>query len=123
MEKVLILSTFPSPYPQSCVALGQRWIAYPSNQSISNFNKPPPTASDKLVEVAKDMFMFGNCFIVIVLHIICAMTFISLGQKTLTEYMYSSDSGQASKNEITDPDHSGAAGTVSIHRKIGTNCF
>jgi hypothetical protein len=97
MEKVFNHPTFPSPSPYGVLALGSRWVAYPGNELISSGSRSH-SASDKLVEVAKD-----------VVKDIASGLYL-LGVKTFSTINNDQLSTSPKSQEITDPEY---AGTVS----------
>eukprot|EP01114_Cavostelium_apophysatum_P014619 TRINITY_DN3834_c0_g1_i3.p1 TRINITY_DN3834_c0_g1~~TRINITY_DN3834_c0_g1_i3.p1 ORF type:complete len:627 (-),score=105.11 TRINITY_DN3834_c0_g1_i3:115-1995(-) len=103
MKTVVTLNCFASPMPYcGAAALGPRWIAYPGNQPVHT--NRTQSASDKFVEVAKDV---AKDF---------AASIYQLGQKTIAEYMYPNDPPQVSSApKSVNQEAEQAAGTVVIY--------
>jgi hypothetical protein len=113
MEKVISLNYYGSTAINSSsgiVALGDRWLAYPGTQPLPATPPAAPSAatasstsvatqftSDKMLEVAKDV----------------ASGLYYLGQKTLAEYIYHSESANSGTASSAATAESEGAGTVS----------
>lgn len=112
MDKVLSLSTFPSPTKSHAVmALGSRWLAYASDEPLPRSAEPEPTALDRVVETASTAATD------------VAHTLLDFGKKTLNAYWWGeSDAGdggalgaQAAEYATpTTPEQDARAGAVKV---------
>jgi hypothetical protein len=105
MEKLVTLNTYPNvSNSMGVVALGSRWIAYPGNQVISgrNITNNQISASDKIVEVAKDVAKD------------LASGLYYFGKKTFQDYIYNDQNTNNTSNSQDTPEAytSEYAGTV-----------
>jgi hypothetical protein len=112
MDKVLSLSTFPSPTKSHAVmALGSRWLAYASDEPLPRSAEPEPTALDRVVETASSAATD------------VAHSLLDFGKKTLNAYWWGeSDAGDgaaigaqaAEYASPTTPEQDARAGAVKV---------
>jgi hypothetical protein len=114
MDKVLSLSTFPSPTKSHAVmALGSRWLAYASDEPLPRSAEPEPTALDRVVETASSAATD------------VAHSLLDFGKKTLNAYWWgesdAADGGagagalqSAEYATPTTPEQDARAGAVKV---------
>ena len=112
MEKLVTLNTYPNIGTMGVVALGSRWIAYPGNQPIVNGRNVSSTqvsASDKLVEVAKDVAKD------------LASGLYYFGKKTLQDYIYTDNTTTTTNNNNINYNDNTSTSTASSNSSNANN--